>query len=388
MARTRHQEGTVKITGKNKDWTGYFYVYDEAGGRHRRSTNLGPSKGVAKHEARAKLRVVIERETTQPIRTSAEDTVEWYWLQRFAPFQKWTKETRRVVEGTFSRHVLPTIGATKLKDLDKYRLQLLLQGRTHYSQSVLNKIRTYLWLLLEQAVDDDLIPKNPMKKVSASSTQKPTERYLTIEEIDQLFAVLPPRDKLICRIAIVMGLRPGELFALTWKDYRNGELRIEKSWVKGEIKETKTKASVASIWVPPTIAQELEQWRKATTSDSPYIFPTRKGRPIGSLYYRSHVMIPAAIRAGIMPPRPKGLPKGTVWASKDTAVNFQAMRRSLATWCEGDIKDVQALMRHANAATTLKYYKKAIPARLKVMQGTMDARLSGMNAPVASSLTM
>ncbi len=190
-----------------------------------------------------------------------------------------------------------------------------------------------------------------------------------------------------------MGLRPGELVALTWKDYdlMKTELRVDKAWVCGQIQDTKTEASVATIWVPASIAQGLSEWKKATTSDSPYIFPTRRGGPMCRMYFL-RIIKEAAVRAGIIQPRPKGLPKGQVWA-KETMVNFQAMRRSCATWSGqgASIKDVQTIMRHAKAETTLKYYQKAIPESVKAAQVALDARIAFgamATAVPASSMTM
>jgi integrase len=394
MARTKHQEGTVEITGKKRDWTGFFYVYDIEGKRHRRSVNLGPSKGVSKWEARQKLRFIIEKEVAQPVLTSGEDTVEWYWTQRFAPFQvKWSRTSRELIEEMFSVHVLPQIGSIKLKEVEKVRLQILLQGFSSYSQGFIRKLRTYLNRMFEQAVDDDLMAKNPMRRVEVpKSTQKPIERFLSVEEMDRLFAKLDPRDQLICLIACVMGLRPGELFALTWKDYNSAkaEMRIEKAFVRGQIQETKTAASTATLSVPDVIAQRIEEWRKATPSNSPYMFPTMKGTPMDRMFYLREIIRPAAIRAGIMEPRPDGLPKGQVWRDRETVVNFQAMRRSCATWCgqNASIKDVQAIMRHAKAETTLKYYQKAVPESMRIIQAAMAARLALGNLPATSSLTM
>jgi integrase len=404
MAGKRYQEGTVEITGKKKDtWTGYFYVYDLEGQRHRHSANLGPVKGVNRKQAMGKLRPIVEKETGQPTRTSGEDTVAWYWLQRFAPFQNWRPTTRTLVEDTFKAHVLPQIGSTKLKDVDKYQLQILLQRYTGYSQDFIGKIRTYLKIMFERALDDDLIPKNPMRFVETpTSTQKPTERFLTMEELDRLFAELAPRGRLICRIAVVLGLRPGELFALTWEDYNlmKTELRVDKAYVRqgkkaggSKIQDTKTKASVATIRVPATIIQELGEWRKATTSGSHYIFPTLKGGPMCRMWFL-RLIKEAAVRAEVMQPRPKGLPKGQVWG-KETAVNFQAMRRTCATWTGAQpgatIKDVQTIMRHGKAETSLKYYMKAIPESTIAAMAGLDARLAfgamATSAP-ASSMTM
>ena len=45
-------------------------------------------------------------------------------------------------------------------------------------------------------------------------------------------------------------------------------------------------------------------------------------------------------------------------------VNWQVLRRSLATWLKlagADVKDAQALMRHSRASTTLDIYQQFVP---------------------------
>lgn len=44
----------------------------------------------------------------------------------------------------------------------------------------------------------------------------PTIRIMTIEEVQKLFGVLEVREQLIARLAVLAGMRPGEIFALKW----------------------------------------------------------------------------------------------------------------------------------------------------------------------------
>jgi integrase len=46
--------------------------------------------------------------------------------------------------------------------------------------------------------------------------KKPVRRAMTISEVQLCFSVLDLRDRLIAKLAILAGMRPGEIFALTW----------------------------------------------------------------------------------------------------------------------------------------------------------------------------
>jgi integrase len=39
---------------------------------------------------------------------------------------------------------------------------------------------------------------------------------MTVEEVRQLFSVLDVRERLIARLALLAGMRPGEIFGLKW----------------------------------------------------------------------------------------------------------------------------------------------------------------------------
>ncbi|MGA2148481.1 MAG: tyrosine-type recombinase/integrase [Bryobacteraceae bacterium] len=85
---------------------------------------------------------------------------------------------------------------------------------------------------------------------------------------------------------------------------------------------------------------------------------------------RAHerVIVPAAIRAGIMTAPPKERQKGDSKRAKATAVNFQAFRRTYATWMQrtgASVKDVQGAMRHSSPDQTLKAYMREIPAGVR-----------------------
>lgn len=92
---------------------------------------------------------------------------------------------------------------------------------------------------------------------------------------------LSDRDRLIVRMFLVLGLRPGELFALRWNDKEPNSLRIDSSITEGHEVETKTEGSDSFVWLPASIDAELEFWREACKDSGPdaFIFPSPAAPP-------------------------------------------------------------------------------------------------------------
>ena len=86
------------------------------------------------------------------------------------------------------------------------------------------------------------------------------------------------------RIFLVLGLRPGEMFALRWNDKQGNSLRIDTAIVDGIEVETKTEGSDPAVWLPVSIEKELEFWRSTSASVPPdsFIFPSARGTAINT----------------------------------------------------------------------------------------------------------
>src|ERR1700730_1518158 len=157
-------------------------------------------------------------------------------------------------------------GDIMLSDLHKFALQTYLNELApNFSKSVLTKIRVYLSSILDEAIELEFIIKNPAAKLAVPrSGKRVTGVHLTPEQIPVVLFNLSDRDCLIVRMFLVLGLRPGELFALRWNDKAQNSLRIDSSITDGIEVETKTEGSNTSVWLPVSIDTELEWWRSAS----------------------------------------------------------------------------------------------------------------------------
>ena len=129
--------------------------------------------------------------------------------------------------------------------------------------------------------------------------------------------------------------------------------------------------------MPTSVQSEIDLWRgmRCTTSPASLVLPTANGTALSAHHYERDVIVPAAIRAGIMTAPQKERQTGDAKRNKATAVNFQAFRRTFATWMQltgATVKDVQGAMRHSSPDQTLKAYMREIPAGVRTAVDALD----------------
>jgi len=375
MGRDRYQDGRVELVGKRvKKWRGHYYVHEKQpdGSEIRRHRNclLGMKAEMDKGEARGKLREIIARETKNLPPVPISVSLRWFYENRFLPQkeQQWKvtswPKTKRFIEN----YLLKRFGDILLGDLDKFTLQTYLNEMApNFSKSLLSKIRVYFSSMLDEAVELEMLVKNPAAKLSVPrSGKKVSSAHLTPEQIPVILFHMSDRDRLIVRMFLVLGLRPGEMFALRWNDKCGNSLRIDTSVSEGIEGDTKTEGSDAYVWMPGSIETELEFWRTPETLEESFIFPSAAGTAIRTDNFLFRVLKKAGRDAGI---------KG---------VNHQMLRRTCSTYIAQitTVKDVQAHLRHANAATTLEHYIKSVPASVRVAVESLDHLLKATPASV------
>ena len=271
MPRDRHQHGWVEETGKKaKKWKGHYYVYVlTTEGKEKRkhcSAILGLKSEIKKWEAERELGKIIEKETggNRPARPDGTVTFRWFWENRYFPLREssWRRSTKEAISSVIKTHVLPQFGDKRLCDLTRFDLQTYINTLAKkYSRSVVQKARTWTKACLDEAVEQDFLPKNPARKLEMPITRKSCRRYLTPDEIQTLLLALQGRDRLIVRLFLLCALRPGELFALRWRSIEPKRIRIEEAVYRGHVGSPKTEGSRAYVALPKSLEMELEFWR-------------------------------------------------------------------------------------------------------------------------------
>jgi integrase len=296
--------------------------------------------------------VIAATQKHQPVGNSL--TLEWFTRERFLPMREpqWAPSTRETNLYNLERHLLPALGSTPLAELDKFKCQVFLNAiaQRGFSFTVVDHNRTTLKAILEEALDADLIGKNPARKLVNPETKEPEKQVLPKAQARLLLDSLPFRDKLMAMIAAFCAMRPGEIFGLRWSSWRGDHFHIEGTAWRGTLRpgKAKTKGSKAPVTLPDVLVPALQMWREenAGASDEALIFPSEKGTPMRPENWLRRRIKPVAKAAGIKVP-----------------VNFQVLRRTFATNAQGlgNPKDVQAHLRHSDITTTLNEYTQTIP---------------------------
>jgi integrase len=260
-------------------------------------------------------------------------------------------------------------GSERMADLDRARLQQFLDRLAKdYCYDTVHLAHTYLRAIFRLAVDEGWLPKNPARTLAVPKTTRDRdETILSLESVQLFEDELNGSDRIIWQLLSRCGLRAGEVFGLQWQDLRQDQaLRIQRIYARGKVSELKTKKSKASIAVPAAVYREVLKMRESTsdTSEGRWLFPSSRKRrgtlmPLDYHNWLNRVLKPLGDRLGIR-------------------VNHQILRRtfaSLAYNTGGDLKDIQAQMRHASVNTTANIYTKPILKSVRRAVEALDRRI-------------
>jgi integrase len=139
---------------------------------------------------------------------------------------------------------------------------------------------------------------------------------------------------------------------------------VTQTAYRGKLRDFgKTKMSLRKVHLPEGLANELWLWKQECSDPSPeaFIFPNARKRNGAK---RNGFILTDNYRARVLKnlARELELPK----------LNFQVLRRTIATLAQtkGGIKDVQGVLGHSKADTTVNVYMQSIEAGVKQ---TLDA---------------
>lgn len=221
------------------------------------------------------------------------------------------------------------------------------------SFSIVDHLRWDLKQIFELAVEENLLQKNPASLVFTPKMAKRAEaRVMSIEEVRLCFEALDLRERLIVKMAVLAGMRPGEIFALTWGRLYQEYADITQRVYRGDIDSPKTSLSARRVAFSENLLAEIAAWKELSLDIQPnaWVFPSEKTHlPIrkDNLWRRDI--------------RPRLQVIGLGW------VNFLVMRRthvSLMHELEVDPKVVAEQLGHT-LDVTLNVYTKVAHRRRK-----------------------
>lgn len=141
------------------------------------------------------------------------------------------------------------------------------RGDGELSNTTMNSIYICLHAILQQAVDDGKLAKNPMAKIKAPRPDTKEKEALSPDELILLVNRLSdlPLDgrTMALYFMALLGLRRGEACAISDADISNGFAHVHASVKErnGKLGEPKSKASVRTLPMPPTLTTKVDEWR-------------------------------------------------------------------------------------------------------------------------------
>jgi integrase len=182
---------------------------------------------MTKSKARSELAAIVLGVNNQS--PSGISDFQEFVKQVFLPYyrRKWKHSTRTTNEDRFKNHLIPLFPGRDLVSINRDDLQKVLDEKAAegYSLSLVGHLRSDFKQIFHMGVSEGIIPRNTASLLFVpKQVQQPVRRVMSFEEVRKLFEVLEQRERLIVKIAVLSGMRPGEIFALTW-DRLQGTMR-------------------------------------------------------------------------------------------------------------------------------------------------------------------
>jgi integrase len=321
MRRKRFQKGSVRCRkhGQDKVWVGQWW--DDG---HRKSKVLGKCCEMAKGQAEAMMASVL-----QPINENAGIpqmpvfSFKQYVEDVFLPVcrRKWKESTRMTSEPTIQLYLLPAFGPKQLSEINRGQMQRFLDGKaTTFSHSVVGHLRWHLSAIFKMAMSDGVVNVNPtLGLYTPACKPAPEPRVMSAEDIVRALHALDLRERLIFRMAVFDGMRPGEILAIRVGNLGEHSVRIDQRVYRGNIdspKGRKGKNTARTVALSPGTVVDLREWRVALPEEHPeaFLFPSeRLTTPVGRDNIWRRFMLPKLKSVGLE------------WAT------FQVLRRTNAS---------------------------------------------------------
>lgn len=222
-----------------------------------RTRILGPYTDMSRAEARAILDGILAplEQSRARSRLAHAVTLRRYVLDEYLPTKSrvWKASTRLTTEQLVEDHILAAFGGRELTLITRKELQAHLDGLAErgLSASVVGHVRWQLSAIFAMAQSDGLIAVNPASGlITPRCKAGEPKRSLSVDDVRRAELILEPRDRLLFRLAVYEGLRPGEIIGLKLGDIQPDGLHIERRVYRGKVDSPKSARSRRVV--PPT----------------------------------------------------------------------------------------------------------------------------------------
>ena len=277
----------VKVRQKIKGIGNPWWVFISHNGK-RASRKVGDKK--AAEEVASTIRAKLQLgefgfEDPKPVPTFKEYSEMWFALPH-----DWKESTRAAYQLNMDLHVLPVFGSTpvdkiKRKDLKLFFDKLLSNG---VASNTVSLIRSPIGCVLSHALDSELIEHNPI--IGLKLGKKTTSEFEPLSKEDAVLLLKCAQQyedgafypQIL--LAIMTGMRIGEIKALKWKDlnFENRLIKVKRSCRKDRITKPKNGKS-RRVDMTPHLAETLKALQTAHKRNA-----LQKGRPFSEWVFANN----------------------------------------------------------------------------------------------------
>jgi integrase len=256
-------------------------------------------------------------------------------------------------------------------DVDRFLSLMTRERKTEADETITEPISAstqakhlrVLHACLQAAVENGYAARNPVKQLPRSQKPKPKKHraaYFTDDELPRLFGALRKKDAPLFRLALMTGMRQGELLALRWGDVEllESRIRVRRHYVSGlGIQEgAKSEKGERTIDLSADAVNLLGSYygEQGSPSANALVFPSIHGKP-------RH---PSALTRNLyraMERAEDPIPRGGEHLTPPTNAKrtFHSLRHTYGRICMErglELKWLQGQMGHATLAMTADRY--------------------------------
>lgn len=258
--------------------------------------------------------------------------------------------TNKDYEADFTKKIAPKFKNFTLKDIKPSDIKAwqnkLLDGGL--SAKRVKNLRTVFSTILNDAMADDLIDKNPIEMVKPPKIEQTEIHPFSLKDVTTILGSAKGWFKNFLSVAFFTGARTGELLALKWEDvnFDSNTIHIRRSIRRAEIGKTKTETSNRVIDMLPPVKKALMEQFKTNGLAYEWIFTSSRN---------THFTESSSILKNHWRPLLKRclIDYRMLYQTRHTFASIMLQQREDIGW-------VSQMLGHKNIATTLKFYAKYI----------------------------
>lgn len=251
---------------------------------------------------------VVKSNNAKNYGMTLKEFVDTYYFDRIQ--KEYSPNTIELYRLIVDKLILPNFGNARLCDITADHLQgfsdFLASPNSRadennaepLSGATVRRYSTVFSSIITLACEMGFLKENPFheRKIYYPKIEKPRLNVYDEEESNDLFVALQnedPKIKALLLCALMLGMRRAEMIGLKWEDvdFKKSTIDIYESAVKErgkkqDLKDTKTKSSIRTLFMPECVSTALRDWKEQQAiirknskkwNEQGYIFTNEKG---------------------------------------------------------------------------------------------------------------